>query len=126
MTTTPPFVCHQPPTRVLQFHNTDTYYTSRLFYGVRKFISKRFQVALPLWWGRWFTPTPRNVRLTNAYGKPVPLPADLQLNERGEAPSAVVDAYHAAYIAALQELFEKHKAAAGYPPERALTIHESN
>jgi hypothetical protein len=110
----------------MQFHNTDTYHTSRLFYGLRKFISKRFQVALPLWWGRFLTPLPRNVQLTNAYGAPVPLPSDYQLNERGEAPSAVVDAYHAAYIAALEALFEKHKAAAGYPPERLLRVHESN
>jgi len=119
------------------FRNTDTYSTSSAFYGLRRWLSKRFQVCLPIWWGRWGTPLPHNVQLTVAIGKPVPMPAPVApaaaaagAEQDGAAAAlaaaeARLDTYHAAYIAALQELFERHKAAAGYPPERKLIICES-
>lgn len=142
------------------FHNTSTYCTSTsLLAGFRNWLSRRFQVCLPIFWGRWFLPLPFNVQLTVAFGAPLPLPeahrpeasaaaavapgssagagaagkadADASAGAGGAAAGkaarrtaseADIDAYQAAYVAALQVLFEKHKATAGYAPERKLNI----
>jgi len=147
------------------FHNSDTYATSSWLYGWRKWLSARYQICVPLWWGRWFTPLPFNVKLTVAIGKPVPLPAKYARPSTAASASADADAgvkdargsadtgavadsadtsvpskatwqkvkateedvihYQAAYIQALTELFEAHKAEAGYPKSRTLNICES-
>jgi hypothetical protein len=107
------------------FGNTDTFHTSYFLFGFRKWLSKRFQICLPIFWGRWLTPTPFNVRLTIGFGAPVPLPEGYTMQRHADAPqipAEVVDRYHEAYIASLEALFEKHKAAAGYPPSRKLEI----
>jgi hypothetical protein len=118
----------------VQFHNTDTYYTSQFLHGLRVWISRRFQLCFPLFWGRWGTPLPNNVQLTVAIGRPVPFPAGWTpppaagadgKRERVSVPEEVVSAYQQAYLGALQATFEAHKAQAGYPPERKLVIRES-
>lgn len=110
------------------FRNTDTFNTSRFMMPFRKWLSKRFQICLPIFWGRWFSPTPLNVRMTVAFGPPVPLPAGYTIPRHAHSPAVpheVVDAYHEAYIAALHQLFEQHKAAAGYPASRKLEVLEA-
>jgi hypothetical protein len=87
-------------------------------------ISKKFQVCLPLWWGRFFTPLPFNIQLTVAVGKPV-VPTNVEKDEKGHPSPKSIDDYHAAYLTALETLFEKHKLAAGYPADRKLQIVES-
>lgn len=109
----------------LQFHNTDTYSTSDVLFSFRKWLSRRFQVCLPVWWGRGFTPMPHHVPLTVVMGAPVPLPASVERDEQGNILPTVIHAYQSAYIRALQELFEKHKASVGYPAHRNLVIAES-
>lgn len=132
------------------FHNTSTYCTSSVLSGFRSWLSRRFQVCLPVFWGRWFLPLPFNVQLTVAFGAPIPLPEAYRpvsgaaatsasagcdtasskpaagdvgdAGKRRTATDADIDAYQAAYVSALQALFEKHKAAAGYSPERKLNI----
>ena len=104
------------------FHNTDTYSTNvRLGAGFRRWLSRVAKVCLPIFWGRYWTPLPYNVQLTVAVGDPVPLPAETPANDDA-ARAAAVDAYHAAYLAALVRLFHTHKAQAGYPPERKMEI----
>lgn len=116
------------------FHNTDTYATSSLLFGFRKWLSKRFQICIPIFFGRFFSPLPFNVQLTVAVGKPVPWPAGYNEEEvkaaiaRGEKwhPSEeLIKALHASYIEALQALFEAHKQEAGYPQSRKLEVCES-
>lgn len=120
------------------FHNTDTYRTSAACYGARRWLSKVAQICLPLWAGRAGSALPYNVRLSVAVGAPVPFPkgyvpppppgaaGDAAAAAAAARPDdALVDAYHAAFIAALRQTFERHKAAAGYPAERQLMIHEA-
>lgn len=147
------------------FHNTSTYCTASLLSGFRNWLSRRFQVCLPIFWGRWFLPLPFNVQLTVAFGAPLPLPeayrpegsgpvagssagaaaggkadatgskvdADASASAsaggaaggkaaRRTASDADIDDYQAAYVSALQALFEKHKAGAGYATDRKLNI----
>ncbi len=110
---------------VYTFHNTDTYHTFHWFWSLRKWLVTRHQVCLPLFVGRWGTAMPVNVYLPIAVGSPLPLPKDIPLDARGGVPDSVVDAYHAQYVAAVQALFERYKADAGYPPERKLELFES-
>lgn len=91
----------------------------------RKWISKRFQVCLPLFWGRWFTPLPFNVEMTVVVGRPVPRPAEIVLAADGTISAKSIDEYHEAYLAALTAMYERHKGEAGYPAERKLVIVES-
>lgn len=115
---------------VYTYRNTDTFATSRACFGARRWLSKACQVCIPLWAGRGGTPLPYNVQLVVAVGAPVPFPRGYAppsaAGETAAVDDAMLDAYHAAYIAALQKTFEQHKARAGYPPERVLSIHSSD
>ena len=57
--------------------------------------------------GRWGTPIPHPAKLTVAVGAPMGLP------KHASPPDDLVQAQLDRYIAELQALFEKHKAAAG-------------
>lgn len=76
--------------------------------ALSRLIKRYTGIGLPLPRGRWWTlmwlPTP----ITIVCGRPIPV-------ARTEAPSpAAVDSLHAAFVAALTDLFNEHKAAAGY------------
>ena len=110
------------------FRNTDTFRTSAACFSARRWLTKVAQICLPLWAGRAGSALPFNVQLTVAVGAPVPFPAGYAPPPPGAdaRPSdAHVDAYHAAFVDALRATFERHKARAGYPPERVLNIHEA-
>lgn len=112
-----------PLVPVYTFHNTDTYFADAGFAaGFRRWLSRRWQVCVPVFVGRWGTPTPVNVRLTVAVGDPVPLPAPVPRDADGHVTPGAVDAYHRAYLAALVALFHARKAGAGYPPGRLLEV----
>jgi Diacylglycerol acyltransferase len=115
-------------------HNTDTYCTIPWLYGFRKWLSKKYQICIPLFYGRFFTPLPFNVRLTVAVGKPIPWPAGyneaevlaaVAKGEKYKPSDEMVESLHQAYIEALKGLFERHKKEAGYPDSRKLEICES-
>ena len=75
--------------------------------------------SIPVFYGRYFTPMPRNVPVTLAIGQPIKVPKPAT---PGEEPSAeAVAALHAKYVAGLRATFEEHKAAAGYP-DRKLEV----
>jgi hypothetical protein len=108
---------------VYAFHNSDTYDTNTVFLSsLRKWLSKRFRVCFPLFSGRWLTPVPFNVQITVAVGDPVPAPPPCAADADSSAVQARIEQYHAAYISALESLFERYKLAAGYPPERRLEV----
>lgn len=114
-----------PLVPVHTFGNSDTYNTSFFLYGLRKWLSKKYRVCLPLFTGRWWSPMPFNVKLTVAVGAPVPLPERIPVDAHGHIDAAVVDAYHQAFLDAYRALFERWKGEAGYPSDRRLHIHEA-
>lgn len=86
---------------------TDTFVTYPERFGLRKWIQKKFGVSMEVYRGRWFTPlpftdTPQRILI----GKPIPTPMP---KVKGLKPSdALVDEYHAKYVAALKELHDEH------------------
>jgi len=95
------------------FGHNDTFHINKTFLGgIRNWIQRSFKISLPIYWGRWGTPIPLPQKITIVVGKPIPVP---QPGPFGEEPSQeLIEAYHRRYAHALQELFEKHKKAAGY------------
>ena len=66
-------------------------------------ISRKTGVSFTLFWGRWFLPLPKRVKLTYARGRPLGLP-------HIEHPSDEdVEKYHALYVKKLVELFDRYK-----------------
>mmetsp|Transcript_9234 Transcript_9234/g.21745 ORF Transcript_9234/g.21745 Transcript_9234/m.21745 type:complete len:388 (-) Transcript_9234:70-1233(-) len=86
---------------------TDSFCVHPSLFGFRKFVQKRFGVAIANYHGRWFTPLPykdKPVRIL--IGKPIQTP---QPKLKGEKPDPkLVDEYHAKYVAALKELHDAH------------------
>ena len=79
-------------------------------------LSKKYGVAVPSYSGSFgFLPTrvPNDLVLGD--------PLELQCAKPGEPTDGEVQAAHAAYIAALRELFDAHKAAFGYG-DRQLVV----
>jgi 1-acyl-sn-glycerol-3-phosphate acyltransferase len=101
---------------VYSFGLVDIYSYAYWFEGLRMWMVNNLRVCLPLFWGVAGTPIPFSRPVTTVVGHPVKMP-----HAKHPTPSMVEDAYNR-YIDALQELFEAHKASAGYPPERTLTI----
>mmetsp|Transcript_13901 Transcript_13901/g.27456 ORF Transcript_13901/g.27456 Transcript_13901/m.27456 type:complete len:388 (-) Transcript_13901:77-1240(-) len=83
-------------------------------FGVLKYLSCHFNVALSPFFGRWGWPfgPPRRLPLLMAFGKPVEMPP----NPQGVKPERdEVDQYHARLVASFTETFDAHKAAYGWP-----------
>ncbi len=86
--------------------------------GVWAAAARRLGFAPMFIWGVWGTPMPRRVPLTIVVGKPI------EVEGMGGAVSeAAVEATLAAFVEALEELFERHKAAAGYDAKEVLTVY---
>ncbi|WIA15065.1 hypothetical protein OEZ85_001763 [Tetradesmus obliquus] len=62
--------------------------------------------------GRWGTPAPINSPMTVVFGKPIDVP------HKEHPTDAELQQYLDKYIAAMQDIFARHKAAAGYPHYR--------
>lgn len=60
-------------------------------------------------YGRWGTPVPIPAPMTVVFGRPLGLP------QHDDPPEELVQHYLDAFIAAMRDMFEKNKAAAGYP-----------
>lgn len=91
---------------------------------LRTFLYRRFRLAGVLLKGRWGTflgklqkadDTP--IRLGFVWGKAIPVTRDAEL-----ASAEYVDRVHAQYMAAVRDLFERHKASFGYAPEETLEL----
>ncbi len=66
-------------------------------------ITRLLRTSLILTWGRWGLPIPYRVPLLYAVGKP------LRVLHRADPSRAEVDAAHAAFCRALQDLFDAYK-----------------
>lgn len=101
------------------FGNVDTFRMSkRALFRFRNWLQRRFKVSIPIFWGVGGSPLPFRNPISLAVGKPIPVPPN---PSRAKPSEALVDEYHAKYVAALQALFEQHKAEAGYA-ERTLEV----
>ena len=90
-----------------------------LLASFRAALQRRFKVSIPIFWGVCGTPMPHPVRLTLAIGNPIKVPSPP--SPGAEPDPELVTQIHAQYMAELKALFERHKAAAGYP-DRTLTV----
>lgn len=76
------------------------------FKGFRKWLSKNFGVAIPLFHGRYFSPLPHQKPVKVLIGAPIEVPKP---KTPGEKPDpALVDEYHQKYLDALTALYDKH------------------
>ena len=83
-------------------------------WGVLERISRRAQLAIFPYWGRFYLPIPRRQNITMLIGHPI-------MVERVESPSAEqIDALHARLLGAITELFDTHKAALGWGHKRIV------
>lgn len=99
------------------FGETSTFYTSSFLINPRKWLAKKFFVAIPLaWGGSWWNPfAPLAAPLTHCVGAPLPVPpADESLDKLIDFRRRV-DILHAQYVAAISTLFEENKGSCGYP-----------
>lgn len=86
--------------------NSDTYRTYDFMIKQRMWLQKNAGIALPIFHGRAFTPLPYKVPIKVLIGEPIKTP---EPKVRGKRPDeALVDEYHAKYIAALKDLHAKH------------------
>eukprot|EP00308_Calcidiscus_leptoporus_P022171 CAMPEP_0119365672 /NCGR_PEP_ID=MMETSP1334-20130426/12588_1 /TAXON_ID=127549 /ORGANISM="Calcidiscus leptoporus, Strain RCC1130" /LENGTH=354 /DNA_ID=CAMNT_0007381705 /DNA_START=132 /DNA_END=1196 /DNA_ORIENTATION=+ len=77
-------------------------------FGIMEALSRKAQTSLFLYWGRFGLPIPRRVNITMLFGAPISV-------EHIEHPSQQqVDELHEKYLQAIQQLFDKHRAALGW------------
>lgn len=101
---------------VYAFGETDLYSTYSLLFKLRWWICKKFRVAIPLAHGVGPTLIPHSRPLKCVVGSPIRV-------EKSSCPTRMtVDALHAKFTQELIALFNRHKAACGYPNAK-LQIH---
>jgi len=86
-------------------------YSHRFLHGpVAERIARAIGFLPGVYWGLWNLPfgPPRSRPLTVVVGKPIPLPEGLPANGE-DPPKEMVARYHAAFLVAMEEVFEKHK-----------------
>jgi len=92
---------------VYAFGETSLYNHHQVGIGLRKWLQKRFGVAIPLVSGEWgMMPYRRPVTLV--FGKPI------AVTPCADPTAAELDSLHATYMQVLQDLFDEHKADMGY------------
>lgn len=85
---------------------TDTFTTYPAVFGFRRWVQKKFGIAIAFYRGRYFTPLPHRVPVRVLIGEPIhtPIPA-----VRGARPDEkLVEEYHAKYVRALKELHSRN------------------
>mmetsp|Transcript_86165 Transcript_86165/g.168545 ORF Transcript_86165/g.168545 Transcript_86165/m.168545 type:complete len:342 (-) Transcript_86165:31-1056(-) len=92
---------------VYAFGETDLYYHSRLLRSFRKWIVKKFHVAIPLLRGQYGL-MPYRTPVTMVFGAPIKLP------HTANPSSQQIEAAHKIYCEALLKLFDDHKEKLGY------------
>jgi hypothetical protein len=93
---------------VYAFGETDLYYHFRFLIDVRRWLVKKFHVAVPLICGQYGL-MPYRVPVTMVFGAPIKLP------HCANPTQEQIDSAHKTYCEALLKLFDDHKARLGYP-----------
>lgn len=89
------------------FGHTDMFQGVADSYGILESVSRRFQVSIAWFHGRWGTPIPYRVPVTMAVGRPIPV------TRNADASKEDVAALHEAVLAATRELYYTHREAYG-------------
>ena len=84
--------------------------------SLQRWTAKRLGFPIPFWPGGYLRvlPLPEPVPLTFVVG-PILWPSDVGLQPRQQVTAQHVEALHARYYSALRDIFEAHKAEAGFP-----------
>jgi 2-acylglycerol O-acyltransferase 2 len=85
-------------------------------HGILESISRKLRTTVVLFYGRFFLPIPHRTPILSAVGNIIDLP------QRDSPTDAEVDAYHAQFVSAIQDLFERHKAAYGWAHKKLVVV----
>ena len=110
------------------FGENEVYNISQAFSGVRHWLQRNLSIGIALFWGRgflWMRPL-ETAKLGMEVGAPVPLPEKFRGNSHAHTPIAPskeeIAAYHAAFVAAEERLFERTKSKHGVAEDVKLQI----
>ncbi|CEM25103.1 unnamed protein product [Vitrella brassicaformis CCMP3155] len=101
------------------FGASDTYFTCRLLEKLREWISERLKLTIPLICGAPLL-MPRRIPMHMVFGDPVSPPSIERREERSEEQR--VAEMHAAYVEAVQRLFDEHKGKFGYGDRQLIVL----
>jgi hypothetical protein len=93
------------------FGGTDFFENLATNSGLLAKISRSFRIGVTIFWGRFGLPIPYSPKVTMVIGDPIPLPSV----EGEKGMDEAVNTLHAQFMEQMQALFDKYKAAAGYP-----------
>jgi 2-acylglycerol O-acyltransferase 2 len=83
-------------------------------FGILERVSRAAQVALFIYWGRFYLPIPRRANITMLVGRPI-------MVDKVEAPTdEQVDKVHQRLLSEMAALFEEHKAALGWGHKKII------
>lgn len=94
------------------FGGTDFFHNLATDGGFFANLSRRMRAGLTIFWGPYGLPIPFTPKVTMVIGNPIPIP---QVENDDERRSKANDLLHAAFLQEMQALFDRYKAAAGYP-----------
>ncbi|CAM9117060.1 unnamed protein product, partial [Ectocarpus fasciculatus] len=87
------------------FGENDCYTISHLWKGVRIWLQEKFQLGIPIFYGRWGTLLPYPVKIAVEIGKPIPV----QKVEDKDITPKMIDDLHAKFEAEMIRLFDRTK-----------------
>lgn len=106
------------------FGETSTFQTSSFLFAQRKWLAKKFFVAIPFPWGSGllnpFAPLPAPLSLCVGDPIEIPLP-DSSLDSEADLRRRV-DLLHTKYVDAIVKLFEQNKVACGHPNAQLVVM----
>lgn len=97
------------------FGGTDFFNNLATDDGVFATLSRKMRAGVTLFWGPYGLPIPFTPRVTMVIGDPIPIPKPWNVAKDGPIPDDLVDELHSTFLKSITELFDKYKAAAGYP-----------
>lgn len=111
-----------PVVPVYVFGSSDLYYTSRILYGLRRWLVRNLRICIPVYCGRlgFYTyPTPMGFPLS--VSQDIVFGTPLRFKQSATPSSEEIMNAHEAFIAALAKLFDNEKERFGYA-DRKLEI----
>lgn len=94
------------------FGASDIFHNFSTSEGYLSKLGRKYRIGVTMFFGQFGLPIPFAPRMTLCFADPLPIQKWIG---EGPVPDEMVDALHSEYMLSLQNLFEKFKAAAGYP-----------